>query len=136
MTREPAPAPVELAAPTGERATASTTAASGAHRLRVTLRGAGSVVGRVVSSPAGLDCAVTSSKAGPNEKRCEASLPAGRVTLTFTPDGAASTAQFSVVRASQRSMCEGKMGATTCAVQLDRDLEIDVFPISAPPPPP
>ena len=116
----------------------SAPAASG-HRLVIKLRGAGSVVGTVVSDPPGLTCELVANDGGRNERECEATLPAGRVTLTFSPGasgGPASAAQFSIVRGDQREMCEGKMASTTCTFELDRALHVDVFPISAPPPPP
>jgi hypothetical protein len=113
--------------------------AANSHRLVVNLRGAGSVVGTVVSDPPGLTCELAPNSGGTNETQCEASLPAGQVTLTFSPGpsgGPASVAQFSVVRGDQREMCEGKNASTTCTLALDRELHVDVFPISVPPPPP
>lgn len=127
-----------LAGCAGTPARPDTSPASG-HRLLVKLRGAGNVVGTVVSDPPGLSCELLANDGGTNEKQCEATLPAGRVTLTFSrgaAGGPASVAQFSVIRGDQREMCEGKMASTTCTLALDRELAVDVFPISAPPPPP
>lgn len=118
------PAPTEPAAKTQE-----------AHRLAVRLRGAGSVTGRVVSSPPGIDCEIVTNGGGTNEKECEATFPSGPVTLQFTPSGAAQVAQFSFVRTGQHETCPSKNGQT-CTVTLDHDERVEVSPISVPPPAP
>jgi hypothetical protein len=124
--------PRPTAAPSGD---AGAVAKPGeTHRLAVKLRGAGSVTGRVVSSPRGLDCEIVTNGGGSNEKPCEATLPAGPVTLQFTPTGAAAIAEFSFP-GGPPDLC-ASTGGNTCALLLDRDRYVEVFPISVPPPQP
>jgi hypothetical protein len=127
------------AAPSDLRAAAATVSLKGAHRLVVKLRGTGSVTGRVVSKPPGIDCEIVSGASntnGPNEKQCEAKLPAGSVTLTFFPTGATFTGEFSFE--PKHEICASKADGRnlTCSFSLDRELQVDVFPISGAPPKP
>jgi hypothetical protein len=110
---------------------------SATQRLTVRIRGAGSVVGEVRSDPAGIDCVLDAGAGGSIEKTCATELPAGStITLTFTPSGAAITAQFSVIRAGTRELCGSVLAATACQLQLDAPTTVEVFPISVPPPAP
>jgi hypothetical protein len=139
-------APTEVAStpPTSELATspepASSTSPSNmagpGHRLVVRVRGAGSITGRVVSIPPGIDCEIATNEGGTNEKECETKLPAGAVKLTFTPTGAAYVAQFSFAPKHEICPSEARGGKPTCSFTLDRETHVDVFPISVPPPAP
>jgi hypothetical protein len=99
-------------------------------RLTVEVQGSGSVLGAVTSAPAGIStCRAT----------CTAELPRGQVTLSFAPEGASVAAQFYLVKgAAQPRNCGSSPAAASdhCTLDLDGDLTVRVYPVSAPPPPP
>jgi hypothetical protein len=135
-TNRPAPATSGTTAATLPPQPSVAASAMPTHQLTVNLRGAGSVVGAVRSQPAGIDCVIESNHGGANEKSCTARFPAGAVTLSFIPRGAASIAQFNVTQGDARVACAGAPSATQCTLALTSDAVVEVFPISAPPPPP
>ncbi len=124
----------------------SAKSAKGLHRLTVHLRGTGSLTGHVVSTPPGVDCEIVTGQNDTNvfgENHCEAKLPAGPVTLTFTSTGAAYFAQFSLQPGHHICPGAGVAGGdaargrkSTCSFTLDRAMQVDMSSISVPPFPP
>ncbi len=114
---------------------------AGHHRLLLKMHGAGAITGRVSSLPAGIACESPSDGGVHDATTCEAMLPAGSVTLTFEAMESADVAQFSIVRGvAQRELCATETTKhdrrTTCTLTLDGATEVEVFPISIPPPQP
>ena len=111
--------------------------AGDAHRLTVTIIGAGDVVGGVRSTPAGLDCALAIGPGGLATKACTSEFPDGEaLTLAFVPDGSSDTAQFFIKRADVDSKNCGEFPASTiqsCQLVLDADVTVAVYPVSAAP---
>lgn len=105
------------------------------HTLSVRIRGAGSVGGRVQSSPTGIDCVSDSDQP---DIECSARFVHGQpVKLAYSPGGAGRLAQFFILRGGSWDSC-GAMPATTestCSLVLTTDTQVQVFPISIPPPP-
>lgn len=122
--------------PSAEPTVAAAEPAMTQSTLTVNMHGAGSVVGSVRSSPAGVECVLV-SKAGKAEATCAATFAMeARITLTFTPDGSAQTAQFHVKKDGTSTNCNGEPSATslTCELTLSEAITVEVYPISVPPP--
>jgi hypothetical protein len=119
-------------APLPSAASASATPAPPGAKARLTIEvhGSGSILGSVTSTPAGISAC---------KDTCAAELPRGPVTLSFTPEGAGYVAQFYLVKAGgQPKNCGDHPAAASdhCALDLDGDLTVQVYPISVPPPAP
>jgi hypothetical protein len=105
------------------------------HTLTLRVRGAGSVGGVVHSSPTGIDC--VSDVVRP-DRECSASFAHGQpVKLTYSPGGAGMLAQFFILRGASWDNCGATPAAAglTCDLVLTADTQVQVFPISVPPPP-
>src|SRR5688572_15286090 len=73
-------------------------------QLSVRVRGAGSVLGGVSSSPAGIDCVLD---IGRTDRECHADFARGKpITLTYTPGGAGRVAQFYILRSGSWVNCD------------------------------
>lgn len=98
--------------------------------------GAGSVSGRVMSAPSGIQCVLVTNAGGSNEVACSASFSVRSVTLSFLPNGAGQTAQFFLSDSKGTRNCLGQPAATgsSCAVSLFENTVVSVYPISIPPP--
>lgn len=105
-------------------------------QLSVRVRGAGSVLGGVSSRPAGIDCVLDSMH---SDRECRADFPRGQpIRLTYSPGGAGMVAQFYIWRGGTWVNCGTTPASAglTCDLVLNSDTQVQVFPISIPPPPP